>query len=304
MFTIFCTAKPFRDHNRIIQVNAIRSWTLLRPKPEILLFGDEEGYDGIAQELGLRHISDVERNEYGTPLLSSMFPKAQELASNPLLCYLDADIILMEDFIQAVEQVTNRKGSFLMTGQTNSLDIDSSVAFEDPTWEQGMRERTASSGKTHGSWWGMDYFLFPRGTFPDFPAFAVGRPGWDNWLIYHILYRRIPVIDATQVVTSIHQTHDYSHLQGGFSWYKQGRETAANLKLADGPEYLFCVADATHLLTQRGVRAALTVPHLWRRIYTLPVLRPRFRFLRPILTAILGTTRAIRAKVGLNLDRL
>lgn len=31
MITLFTTAKPFRGHDGIIQRNALRSWTLLRP---------------------------------------------------------------------------------------------------------------------------------------------------------------------------------------------------------------------------------------------------------------------------------
>jgi hypothetical protein len=69
MLTIFACPKPFTDpHIAIIQRNAITSWTLLRPRPEIILFGDEPGVTEICKELGLRHVGEVERNEYGTPL--------------------------------------------------------------------------------------------------------------------------------------------------------------------------------------------------------------------------------------------
>jgi len=43
MLTLFALPKPFRGRNGIIQQNAIRSWTLLEPTPEIILFGDEFG---------------------------------------------------------------------------------------------------------------------------------------------------------------------------------------------------------------------------------------------------------------------
>ena len=43
MLTFFTTAKPFRGHNAIIQRNALKSWTLLRPDVEVILFGDDEG---------------------------------------------------------------------------------------------------------------------------------------------------------------------------------------------------------------------------------------------------------------------
>jgi len=58
---------------------------------------------------------------------------------------------------------------------------------------------------------GLDYFIFPCGLFRDIPPFAVGRPAWDNWLVYKARSLGLPVIDATKMVTAIHQNHAYSH---------------------------------------------------------------------------------------------
>ena len=59
MLTLFAIPKHFRGHFATIQRNAITSWTRLTPRPEILLFGDEEGTGEIARELGLRHFPEV-----------------------------------------------------------------------------------------------------------------------------------------------------------------------------------------------------------------------------------------------------
>src|ERR1700686_3381548 len=101
MFTLFAIPKHFRGHFATIQRNAILSWTRLAPRPEILLFGNEEGTAEIAHELGLRHFPEVARNEFGTPLLGDLFRKAEQQASSPLLGYVNADIILTNDFISA-----------------------------------------------------------------------------------------------------------------------------------------------------------------------------------------------------------
>jgi len=76
MLTIFSVPKPFHGRIGVIQTNAIRSWVLLRPACEVILFGNEEGTAEIASRFGIRHIPDVERNEYGTPLVSSVFSTA------------------------------------------------------------------------------------------------------------------------------------------------------------------------------------------------------------------------------------
>ena len=71
--SLFTTAKPFLGHPGIIQRNALASWSLLRPRPEILLLGDEEGYGEAARESGAERIPELERNEFGTPLVSGLF---------------------------------------------------------------------------------------------------------------------------------------------------------------------------------------------------------------------------------------
>ena len=43
MLTFFTTAKPFREHDAIIQRNALKSWKLLHPDVEVIFFGDDEG---------------------------------------------------------------------------------------------------------------------------------------------------------------------------------------------------------------------------------------------------------------------
>src|SRR5271156_609275 len=108
MLTIFTTAKPFRGHIGGIQRNAIRSWKLLHRDIEVILFGDDEGSAEAARELGARHEPEVKKNEFGTILVSSMFQRAQELASHNLLCYANCDIVLLPDFMEALEKVTRK----------------------------------------------------------------------------------------------------------------------------------------------------------------------------------------------------
>src|SRR5271167_3713481 len=103
--TILAMPKPFHGHIGTIQRNAITSWTKLQPRPEIVLFGHEEGAAECARELGLVHIAEVARNRHGTPLLGDIFAKAERHASHDLLAYVNADIILPAEFTAGVEKV-------------------------------------------------------------------------------------------------------------------------------------------------------------------------------------------------------
>ena len=84
--TIFATPKKFDGHIGVIQRNAITSWTHIQPKPEVILFGTEPGTAELAAELGLRHVSAVKCNEWGTPLVSDLFAQAEQLGSGSGVC--------------------------------------------------------------------------------------------------------------------------------------------------------------------------------------------------------------------------
>jgi hypothetical protein len=283
MITLFTTPKPFTGDIKTIQENAIRSWAALRPSCEIIIFGNEAGTAEIAEELGIRHVKDIERNEFGTPLISSMFKIAQEMAGNKLMCYINADIILMSDFLKATQRIT--KKAFLMIGQRRDIDITEPMDFQKANWEASLREKIDKEGKLHGIS-GIDYFVFPKGLYNDLPPLAVGRPGWDNWLIYHTRSRKIPVIDATRVVTIVHQNHGHSDYPGGEDKFWKGPEAKRNVQLAGGPDNAFTMDYVTVLLTPSGSKPAITPKNIYFRLRAIAVLYPRLRFLLPLFKTL------------------
>jgi hypothetical protein len=123
MLTLFTTAKPFEGHSGIIQRNALKSWRLLHPDVEVILFGDDAGSAEIAKELGLRHEPFVERNSFGTKRLDYIFGRAQELARHDFLCYCNCDIILLPEFCQTLKRVADTHPRFLMVGRRWDMDI-------------------------------------------------------------------------------------------------------------------------------------------------------------------------------------
>lgn len=287
MMTLFTTAKPFRGHIAVIQRNAIRSWTLLRPECEIILFGDDEGAAQIASEFGLRHIPDVARNEYGTPLLNAMFDTAQQVATHSILCYVNADIILLSDFVAAVRRIPFRR--FLMVGQRWDVDLDQPWDFSRPNWEIRMREHVCNRGSLHPPT-GIDYFVFPRGLWDDIPPFAIARTVFDNWLIYAARSRGAAVIDATQSVMAVHQNH--ALVLERKMRAKDYPEAKRNLELAGGRAHVFTLCDATWLLTPGWPVPALTREHLRRRLGVLPILHPRLHALHASVQLLKRPLRA------------
>jgi len=276
MLTIFTTPKPFHGHSALIQTNAIKSWAMLRPQCEIILFGNEKGTSEIAAELDIQHIPRVSCNESGLPFVSSMFEIAQDIASFKLICYANADIIFMNDFLSAISLV--HLESFLLVGRRWNLDINETIDFNDTTWDEQLNSRLAKTGKLYRPW-GIDYFVFNRGLYENIPPFVIGRPAWDNWMIYRARILKIPVIDATNVITAVHQSHVYAHHVTGTDGAWRGTEGIQNRKLLGGLERAFRTYNATLVLTPEGIKRALSVKHLYHRILAIPALVPHLAFL-------------------------
>ena len=294
MMTIFALPKPFRGHINVIQRNAITSWTRLSPRPEIILFGNEEGTAAIARELGLRHVPDVRCNEYGTPLLNDLFQKAQDLATHGALCYVNADILLLSDFMKAVEQVASWRDRFLLVGRRTSLDLDQLQDFASPESEARLRRLALEKG-TLGVTNAIDYFVFSSGLYVGLPAFALGRSCWDNWLLWKARASQVSVVDASGAILAIHQNHDYSHQPHhpqGEAEAMAGEETKRNFKLV-GAKRVYTLDNATHKLAAKGFE--------WNAGH---LVSPSKRALRRWWVVLVQTTVPLRHRLGIRGPRL
>jgi hypothetical protein len=304
MLTIFTTAKPFKGHNAIIQRNALKSWTLLHPDVEIILFGEDEGSPEAAKDLGIRHEPEVGRNEFGTILVSSMFQKAQAIGKHGLLCYANCDIVLLPDFCAALEKVKEKERRFLMIGRRWDTEIKEPLAFERPGWDREVRELALRSGRQRTADW-IDYFAFSRGTYGgDIPDFAIGRTCWDNWLVWKVMASGDSVVDASRVVVAVHQNHDYSHHPGGTTGVWFGEEAARNLQLTGGLKHFYTIAHAPLRLTENGIernRFHKLASAWWktRRNTTLAARHAVIAWQNAVWHPLLNVTRPLRTALGL-----
>ena len=265
--TIFATPKAFRGHFAIIQRNAIISWTRLRPKADVILMGNDPGTAEIARELGLRHICDVARNRSGTPRLDDLFAKAEGAVSEGLLCYVNADIMLMDDFTRAVRRVASLS-PLLMIGRRWDMDITTPWDFEPSDWQERLQASARTQGVRRGAA-AVDYFVFSRGLGCNLLPFALGRTLWDNWLILNARKHGATIVDASEVVIAVHQNHDYSHHPGGIAGALSGEEAEENRRLI-GDTRLLTLDDVSHRLTADAIKPSyrrvwLAARYIWRQ---------------------------------------
>jgi len=277
MLTLFSIPKAFKGHIGMIQRNAIGSWTWLRPTCEVILLGNDEGTAETAREFGLRHIPEVERNSHGTPLISDIFGLAEKHGRFDRQCYVNADIVLLSDFTQAIERLSRCGKPALAVGHRWDYDQQEPLDFS-PGWEDRLRVLALEKGTRQRDWL-IDYFCFPRGLFGTIPPFAVGRTSWDNWLLYRARERGGLLIDISSVNVAVHQNHDYAHIKNGMQGAYKGPEAQVNLELAGGEDHCFSLKDATHVLTPQGLRRALDHDQFKRYLKRSQILHPRLKWL-------------------------
>ena len=271
--TIFATPKKFEGHIGVIQRNAIESWTRMSPRPHVILFGRDSGTSEIAGEFGLVHVPNIKCNQWGTPLVSDLFEQAEKVSRSPVLCYVNSDIVLFDDFVRAIVRVEGLAPKFLMVGRRTDLDVKVRISFQEE-WADALRGRARGEGKLQIAR-SIDYFAFSRGLYPTMPPLAIGRFWWDNWLLWKARSLRAAVVDATREVLIVHQNHDYAHT--GYGRRKEevmaSEESILNARLtcADSADYddgffwryAYTIDDATHRLTAAGLSA--NPRRLWKQ---------------------------------------
>ena len=197
MITIFTIPKDYTATASIAQRNAVGSW-LASPAlagwqapPQVILMGPATGAAEHAADTGVEHVSCLQTNAYGTPLLSHAFNAAAKRSKYSVLCYLNADIILTPAFVAAVTRLLAVTGSqrWLAVARRKTLEVAGLLCFDAPGWCDRLTEDDSGVLDSPGS---IDCFLVPLTALPrEMPPFVVGRPCWDNWMIYDA-WRRAP----------------------------------------------------------------------------------------------------------------
>ena len=234
--TIFAIPKPFIGRVDVVQRNAINSWRQLTPFVEVILAGDDQGVAEAARGFGVRHLSGIQTNRHGTPLLSSAFKLVHQHSATPLLAYCNSDVILLPDFVVAIRRLmfSSEISDFIAIGRRTNLQVDHLIDFGNQNEVQRLIADCNASGRRE-SIVCKEFFVFPRTRFRKIPDFAVGRGNWDNWMVHEAKRLEIPVVSVTDCVLTIHQNHDYAHVKSSrLNGYVSGEEARENQRLAGG----------------------------------------------------------------------
>jgi hypothetical protein len=250
--TFFTIPKPFVDHIGIIQRNAIRNWQGLHPGIQVILMGNETGVATVAQELGCLHLPEIAQSEYGTPRVDAAFRLADQAALHSVLAYANADILFFRQVVDLVQVISRTQRKFLFTGHKWLVDVDTELSEEAMGAESALllhRQASVMAGAT-----GIDFFFYPRGQYRTMPPLIVGRPGWDNWMLFDSIKRRLPVIIPHQSIVALHQNHETGHVpdkKPGTRW--EGPEAEFNRQSIGSSKILdFSLEDANYQVSPDG----------------------------------------------------
>ncbi len=248
---------------------------------EVILFGQEAGVAEAAARAGVRHEADILRNGSGTPLVSDAFDRARALARHEHVVFVNTDIVLTSDFVRAVTALDRTSlGMWVMIGQRHDLDVRVPLAM-DNGWEGKLLREVETDGTLHGKS-GIDFFAFPKTLPIRLPALAVGRVGWDSWLINAIRRAGIPLVDATGGVCTIHQNHPPTH-------DPVGAEAAENRASAGGYYYMGSLRDADWQLITDASGEIRVAPRWMGKVWFSPPFRAGLALKRELSRRLTGS---------------
>jgi hypothetical protein len=128
MITILTAFKPFNGETLIHQNNALGSWTALGNDVEILVFGEPRVFGRAVEPFGATVVPGVPTGKDGRARVDAIFEHGRRHGKYDHQVYVNGDIILMKDFVEAFRGIRFRK--FLMIGQRTNVDVTDTLSFQ------------------------------------------------------------------------------------------------------------------------------------------------------------------------------
>ncbi len=197
--TLFTTPQAFENDR--IQWNAIKSWTLLNPKPDIFLLGNAPCIASITNELGLYHIPNIAQHNS----ISDIAKWLNRLVNNTILVYVNPSVILTEDFAITIQEVYNNQDHFFLTGQYRTVQTESVIDFNDNQWQHQLRVMADKQVMPQGQLQDI-YLVFTKQLLKQlFVLDPNVEYTWEQQLFYAALRKYYPIIDGSPIITAFLQ---------------------------------------------------------------------------------------------------
>jgi hypothetical protein len=210
MLTIVSTMKPMIDPFIIEQTNSVISWKKLSIKPDIIIFGNDIGVKEFCEKHNIKHIENVKTSDKGTPLISDIINRGYELMKTEYIMYINADILLMDDFSYILIGFHNSIGknvnSCLLTGIRYDVKEFQLLDFDNKNWTDDVKNNFRGE-YAHSD--AIDYFVHKINGYKTMPEFAIARYVFDSWMLDYGIKNFDISIDITNVCKVYHHFGKY-----------------------------------------------------------------------------------------------
>jgi hypothetical protein len=211
---------------------------MLNPRPDIILFGADEGVDRVAKQYDVRHSPKIDKNELGDLSMRSIFREIDKHSSTDWICYIDTDAILLDDFVPNFNYLVSQFPEFVSCAGRWDANIPEIIDFTKEDWQQKVLDAVYKLGRR-----GSDYCIYPRSFYRDMPDYSIGKGHWDGWRMGLPLTRGVPLVNIERSCKVVHQKHGHR-----FSGHPG---SARNKRLSKGR--IAWINDATHYVERKDV---------------------------------------------------
>ena len=252
MLTLFSIPKAFGGHIGADPAQRGAELAALGHGVQVMLVGDEAGVAASAGSSASSHVPGVALSEHGTPRIDDAFARVDALAEHPLRCFVNADVVLLDDFLPAVTAVEAPFDRFLIVGATarpRRVEDDLVLDGAEPCRARSARAATRAARAARPR---STTSSSPPGLFDPLPPFVVGRARFDNWLVWQARAARAGRgCDAAPSSPSTSATTTRTSRAGSRRRTSAARRER-NEELAGGSGRIYTIFDASHRLQPDG----------------------------------------------------
>jgi len=204
------TTKPYDDYSKNIQINAINSWLRLSINKLIVINSDDPDNKKYFNHSDIKIVPLKRQSPTHVPYVRDVFESGYNYyESGDMLCYINADIMLQDDFCVTLKAIPiHTYGNYLIGGRKWSW-MNKSEFLKIQEFPLNIEEI-----KKFGSLdmpCATDYFIHNKELYqnliPD--DMLIARANWDMWLNALAINKNATTIDITNTCFSVHPGHEY-----------------------------------------------------------------------------------------------
>jgi hypothetical protein len=205
--------KHFQGNYDRIQKSAMYSWKandlqVVVPNNEVDTKGSCAGFSNITVIEGVKRGREL---GFATqaPILKDLIDKALPVIDTPMVAFLNADIVLLEDFTEKVEKIFEKYGyDVFITGSRSDIQANYYVNNEETYKKIQSEPRTPFPGS--------DIFITSKFIWRQFisgmPEFIMGRYCLSDWLCLQAQVKKLKKYNCTNFIPTLHPVHGDEHI--------------------------------------------------------------------------------------------